>query len=156
MSFIPITAVTTSVLSLYYVTLTARVVVKRIGLQVSIGDASKEVFIEYAKDPSKDVKTLYKKYEALRASIRAHGNFGEYVPLTMILFGLAEHSGSLPKIALQIISGGVLFSRILHIEFGLHGKNHVGPGRVAGSASMLACIVALSGSLLIQNINNFF
>ncbi len=68
-----ITGTYAALLTLFFVFLSARVIVYRRGNGISLGDAG---------DPQ------------LLSRIRAQGNFAEYAPLGLILMGLAEGQGS--------------------------------------------------------------
>lgn len=49
----------------------------------------------------------------LFAAMRRHGNFIEWVPMTLILLGLFEVQGG-PALALHIMGVGLIVSRLLH------------------------------------------
>lgn len=66
---LPITAITASILTFFYVFLALRVISIRKSDKVSLGDGAQP---------------------RLQAAIRAHGNFAEYVPLTLGLIALLE------------------------------------------------------------------
>ena len=51
--------------------------------------------------------------EAMNRRIRAHGNFSEYVPLFLIILGLAEHNG-MPAYAVHILGCLFILGRLLH------------------------------------------
>lgn len=46
-------------------------------------------------------------------TVRAHGNFAEYVPLTLLLMGLAELNGSAP-VYIHLLGSVLLAGRLLH------------------------------------------
>lgn len=49
----------------------------------------------------------------LRVAIRAHGNALEYIPLSLVLLGLAELSGAHPAL-LHACGGALVGGRVLH------------------------------------------
>jgi hypothetical protein len=73
MSLLPVTLATAGALGLVYLVLSVRVVRGRFTNRVSLGDGGQPV---------------------MQRRIRAHGNFGEYVPFLLILMALLEASGA--------------------------------------------------------------
>ncbi len=67
--------------------------------------------------------------QILAKRVRVHGNFGEYVPLSLILIGLLEGGGGRHGLVLTLL-GSLLIGRVLH-PFGLFAAPE--------SASMLIC-----------------
>lgn len=59
--------------------------------------------------------------ETLLRRIRAHGNFTEYVPIALILIGLAEGAGTSARI-LWTMAGLLIFGRLLNAYSILSGK----------------------------------
>jgi hypothetical protein len=51
--------------------------------------------------------------ELLERRIRAHGNFAEYVPISLILIGLAELTGASTAIV-HFMGGALLIGRLMH------------------------------------------
>lgn len=51
--------------------------------------------------------------EALNRRIRAHGNFAEYVPMALLLVGLAETGGTRPAI-IHALLAALLIARLVH------------------------------------------
>ena len=51
--------------------------------------------------------------EEMNRRIRAHGNFSEYAPLFLVIFGLAEHNG-MPAYAGHILGCLFILGRLLH------------------------------------------
>lgn len=86
----------------------------------------------------------------LEQRIRAHGNFIESVPITLILLYLFEHSG---VAALYVHTFGVLLvvARIGHAQ-GLSSTGGRSAGRFYGSIGTVAIVSALSIWLLIRSI----
>jgi uncharacterized protein len=87
-----ITAVYAALLGLLFMLLSFRVSKHRLAGHVSLGDGNNP---------------------ALAQAIRAHGNFAEYVPLALILIGLAEAQGA-AGMFLHVLGGGLLAGRLLH------------------------------------------
>lgn len=86
----------------------------------------------------------------LEQRIRAHGNFIESVPITLILLYLFEQSG---VAALYVHTFGVLLvvARIGHAQ-GLSSTGGRSAGRFYGSIGTVAIVSALSIWLLIRSI----
>ena len=64
--------------------------------------------------------------------IRAQGNFIEYVPLALILIGLAEFNGT-SSTWVHLLGGALLVARILHpvglsADFGIRATRAIGAG----------------------------
>ena len=79
---------------------------------------------------------------ALKECIRRHGNFTEYVPLTLILMGFAEAGGA-SSTWLHAIGGILLIARLIH-PFGIKHDNGSAPARVIGAAgSQIAMLLAV-------------
>ena len=79
---------------------------------------------------------------ALKESIRRHGNFTEYVPLALILMGFAEAGGA-PSPWLHATGGILLISRLIH-PFGIKHDNRSAPARIIGAAgSQIATLLAV-------------
>lgn len=76
----------------------------------------------------------------LAAIIRRHGNLTEYLPLALILLGLAEVSG-LPATWMHILGILLLVSRLVH-PFGVSVTNPGHPLRIAGTVGTHIVVVA--------------
>lgn len=115
------TSVCASILALIYVGLSAHVIVRRRRLHVGVGDGGNH---------------------ALGIAIRMHGNFAEYVPISLILMFLAELNGTpLPLLAL---SGTALVTgRILH-AWGLYTSHGSSWQRVSGMILTLSNLIVMS------------
>jgi uncharacterized protein len=122
---IPITLATAGILGLIYLALTFLVVRYRFLVRVMVGDG--------AGKPGGD---------ALLVAIRMHGNFSEYVPLSLILLGGIEAAGAARDLVLGLAIALVL-GRLLH-PFGLRMKAP-NPPRAVGA--MLTWGVVLVASL---------
>jgi len=122
-----VTLTTACILTLLYLVLTVRVVRGRRRHRVSLGDGDNA---------------------DLRARVRVHGNFGEYVPLALILMGLLETSNGNP-IILTVIGVLLIAVRVLHV----FGIQRGGPNALrvlgAGGTFMLLAVLAIWGLVLV-------
>src|SRR5215470_14819735 len=87
-----ITATYLAVLALIYTALSIRVVGMRRGNRIGFGDGGNA---------------------ALRAAIRAHAHFAEYVPIIILMLGALELFGT-RAVQLHMLLATLLVSRILH------------------------------------------
>ena len=87
-----ITATTASLLTFVYVFLAFKVIALRRTEKIALGDGG---------------------VQKLQAAIRAHGNFSEYVPLSLVLMALLEldHFAST---ALMVVALALVLGRVLH------------------------------------------
>jgi uncharacterized protein len=76
----------------------------------------------------------------LQSAIRAHGNFAEYMPITIILLFLLEHNGA-PVLVIHIIGLAFLYGRWLHAQGLLKDNLRY---RVRGMGITLTILLALS------------
>ena len=109
MNALPITLATAGALGLLYLTLTVRVVRGRWKHRVSLGDGGNA---------------------AMQRLIRAHANFGEYVPLLLILMALLEASGA----SRNVLAGAgiaLVVGRIAH-AIGIETPKAPNPYRFVG------------------------
>ncbi|KIV89354.1 hypothetical protein PV10_08930 [Exophiala mesophila] len=81
---------------------------------------------------------------SLQIESRSHSNYVENVPFALLLTAFVEANGGNPK-ALTVSLLGLLFFRVVHVEFGLRAKNALGWGRPVGYFGTLAYVAALSG-----------
>ncbi|MCR9073663.1 MAG: MAPEG family protein [Alphaproteobacteria bacterium] len=113
-----ITAGYAGALGLLFLALTVRVIMRRGAVKAALGDGD-------------DIQ--------LRRRIRAHANFVEYVPLTLLLMALVEihaaHSWLVHAVGLSLLAG-----RIVHAS-SIVKEPEVMAGRVAG---MLLTLTALA------------
>lgn len=116
-----ITLLIASLHVLLYLVLAARVILRRRSRRIGIGTGGDE---------------------PLARAVRVHGNFGEYVPLALLLLGLLELSGIRPSL-LWVLGLGLLLARVLH-AVGLGGSAGVSFGRFAGVALTLAVMLAMA------------
>ena len=87
-----ITAVYAGLLGLLLLVLSALVIKERVRTRVGLGDGGDE---------------------QLNRAIRAHANFAEYVPLTVILIAIVEAVGA-PAMAVHTLGAMLLAGRVLH------------------------------------------
>ncbi|WP_417520112.1 MAPEG family protein [Minwuia sp.] len=80
--------------------------------------------------------------DELSRKIRVFGNFTEYVPMIVVLMGIAELTGA-PTLAIHIIGGGVFIGRLLHWQ-GLSGVA-LKPGRIIGASLTWLALVGAAG-----------
>lgn len=116
-----ITLLVASLHVLLYLWLTFRVVGLRKASRIGIGTGGNEV---------------------LARAVRVHANFGEYVPLTLLMLGLLELSGIRP-VLLWIFGIGLLLARILH-AIGLGKSAGVSFGRFGGAVLTFALLLAMA------------
>ena len=117
---VQITALYGSLLGLWLIVLSARVILARRESSISLGH--------------KDNKTLERR-------IRAQGNFAEYTPMALLLLALMELQGG-PAWALHVPALVLLAGRLMH-GYALSFTGH-SPLRVPGIALTLASIILLS------------
>jgi uncharacterized protein len=116
-----ITLITGGMLGVVYAFLAATVIRSRIKNRVSLGDGG---------NPE------------LLARIRAHGNFGEYVPFILILMGLVELAGG--NRTVLIWSGiALVVLRVLQ-AIGIWKRVAPQPLRIVGTAGTLVLLVYYS------------
>jgi uncharacterized protein len=87
-----VTGIYAAILALFFLFLTARVIIYRRENRISLGDAG---------DPQ------------LLARVRAQGNFAEYVPFALILMALAEGQGT-AALWLHLCGVMLLVGRLAH------------------------------------------
>ncbi|RUR12488.1 MAPEG family protein [Legionella sp. km772] len=120
----PITTISTSFLSLIYLILAVRVVSLRRLYQISVGS---------------------KGNKGLKMAIRAHGNFSEYTPLTLILCLCAEIN-HLNCLALTLLMSFFVLGRLIHAHVFLHNPRLIKLRIVA----MMLTFIPIAGLALIN------
>lgn len=80
--------------------------------------------------------------QILERRIRGHGNFSEYVPICLILLGLAEASGA-SLIVLWTGAATLILARVLH-GYAFAFSDHSPIGRVGGTALTLISLISLA------------
>lgn len=118
---------TLTALSLVYCWLTARVILLRRRHRVGIGDGERP---------------------DLARAIRVHGNFAEWVPLTMIALGAADLRGA-PEWLIALLGAVLVLARVSHAD-GLTRTVGASPLRTAGVAGtitvlLVSCVAGLLG-----------
>jgi uncharacterized protein len=116
---VPITALYAGLLVPIFIILSVRVIRVRRGAKVSVGDGG-------------DASLLRR--------IRVHANFAEYVPLALVLMGLAESMKTDVRI-LHLLGMALVIARLMH-AFGMSGSKDIFPLRVAGVATTFTVLIA--------------
>lgn len=125
MNALPITSLFAALLTLLYIVLVIRIIRLRWREQVGIGTG----------------ESL-----PLKAAVRVHGNFAEYVPLGLILLGLMEVNGASELILFAM--GGLLFvARIFH-AIGLTKSIGVSIYRTIGVLGTCGMLLVSAGFVL--------
>lgn len=115
----PITALYAGLLVPIFVLLSFRVIAVRRGQKISVGDAG-------------DANLLRR--------IRVHANFAEYVPLGLILMGLAE-SLKTNSWLLHVLGIALIVARLCH-AYGMSQAKDILPLRVAGVVTTFTVLIA--------------
>jgi len=87
----------------------------------------------------------------LRAAIRAHANFAEYVPIIVLMVAFLEASGS-PPLTVHLLMAALLLARVLH-PIGMHASPRTlqfNLGRVAGIVITIAVLIAAALLILFR------
>ena len=79
---------------------------------------------------------------ALALKVRVHANFGEYVPLSLLLLALLELCGTAPALVWGC-GLGLLLARVLH-AIGLGGSAGYSFGRFAGALLTFALLLVMA------------
>lgn len=85
--------------------------------------------------------------KALRARVRAHGNFTEYVPIALIVLGLVEYSGA-AKWMVWLLGGTLAAARLAHAAGVLY---RILPLRAFGAMATFL-MLAFSGFVLLSRV----
>ncbi|MDO6568660.1 MAPEG family protein [Alteromonas sp. 1_MG-2023] len=124
---LPITAFYASLLGICYLYLSFLVIGIRRKHQISLGDGGLE-----------DLKRL----------IRAHGNFSEYVPITLIMLACFEANTG-QAWGVHVLGCGLLFGRLLH-AFGLRHHDGASWQRLVGMVlTFLSMLVTAIANLML-------
>ena len=119
-----ITGIYAGLLVMIYAVLTARVILRRQARQISLGDGG---------DPE------------LNRRMRVHGNFAEYIPLSLLVMLLLELAG-VATIVLHGLGVVLILGRLVHAKT-MMAPGSAGPGRVLGMALSLG--VLITGGLML-------
>lgn len=117
-----ITPIYAALFALFYIFLSLRVAAMRRATRVSLGDGGNA---------------------ELTRRTRVHGNFIEYVPLTLVLMLLAELQGQ-PAWTVHLIGGSLALGRLVH-AYGIGREPQILKLRVLG---MVLTIIALTAGAL--------
>jgi uncharacterized membrane protein YecN with MAPEG domain len=104
MTNIPIALGTAGFLGVLYVALSFRVTLLRWSAKVSIGEGATQT-VAFGKEQE--------EISPLRAAIRAHANFAEYVPIALILLAGIEAAGASHALCL-ILAIMLIAARVAH------------------------------------------
>jgi uncharacterized membrane protein YecN with MAPEG domain len=121
----PTTALYASLLAFLFVFLSVRVIRTRRGAHVALGDGGDRLLLR---------------------RMRVQANFAEYVPLALILIGLAESLGA-PAALLHGLGTGLVAGRASH-AFGVSRDPEDFRFRVAGMGATLTIILAAGATCL--------
>jgi uncharacterized membrane protein YecN with MAPEG domain len=94
------------------------------------------------------ISIWYGDNQQLALEMRRHGNFVEFVPLTLILMGIVELNGISPWV-LHAAGSLTVVARILH-PMGLEAESISNPLRGLGAAGTLLGSAILMGALAVQ------
>lgn len=120
MQELEVTTLTAAVCGLIYLALSYRVSQMRMSSRIAMGDAGNA---------------------DLLMRMRTQANFGEYVPIILILMGLIESEVGY-SVLLGVVSGVLILSRILH-AIGM-ARPAPNPFRVSGTAGTWLALLVLS------------
>ncbi|CUS48571.1 MAG: putative relative of glutathione S-transferase, MAPEG superfamily [Idiomarinaceae bacterium HL-53] len=123
--FLPITSLFAALLTLLLIVLSVRIIRQRWINRVGIGTGESK---------------------ALEIAVRIHGNFVEYVPMSLILLALMELGGASPQLLYAL--GGLLFvARVCH-AIGLTKSVGTSVYRTIGVMGTFAVLLLQSGYLI--------
>lgn len=127
MQFPDLTSVYAALLALIYAALSVWVIVGRGQTRVMMGDGSND---------------------GLTVRIRSHGNFGEYVPLILILVAMLESSHT-SRFTIHLLLLPLLIARVAH-PFGLMAPNgSVQQGVLRGGGIAVTLLVMIASAVLL-------
>ena len=121
----PITALYAGLLTPIFLVLAVRVILVRRNQQIGVGDGGNPVLLR---------------------RMRVHANFAEYVPLAVLLLGLAESLGT-PRAVLHGIGIALLLARLSH-AYGMSQPNETLLFRVFGVVTTFLVLVVAAGACL--------
>ncbi|QDS76247.1 hypothetical protein FKW77_001085 [Venturia effusa] len=140
-NFLPITGTAALPFTLYFLTLSGRIVYHRVKTHQYMGENIG------AKNQSKEAaekEVIRQEDDPLNLAIRAHQNFLDNVPLAFILLTTAELNGGSRK-ALTYIMSALFAFRLAHVEYGLYGPDNASPGRPFGYFGTNGVLAGLAG-----------
>lgn len=122
-----ITAFSAAILTLIYIALSVAALRRRKAVQVAVGDG--------------DDKLLQRR-------VRAHGNFQEYVPISLIILGFFELLGAVEWLVL-LCAGCLIIGRLLH-AFGVSQVKEKFIYRILGmSLTFTTMLISSIGTLVL-------
>jgi uncharacterized membrane protein YecN with MAPEG domain len=121
----PIVSLYASLLSLLFVGLSVRTLRMRRGLRIAVGDGGNE---------------------AMLRAMRAHANFAEYVPFSLLLLYLVERSGASGTLV-HLLGLCLVVGRVSH-AIGVSRVDERYGYRVFGMAMTFVCLIITSVRLL--------
>ncbi|MGQ0697831.1 MAG: MAPEG family protein [Panacagrimonas sp.] len=119
-----VTSLYAGLLALWFVVLSMRVVGRRRGNKINLGDGG-------------DAQ--------MQRLIRGHGNFAEYVPLILLLLLILETGGTTPFWLIHLIGITLVIARVLH-GIALSFSDHFFFGRFVGTL-LTFILLAVTGLL---------
>ncbi|KAK4179133.1 MAPEG family-domain-containing protein [Triangularia setosa] len=117
----------------YYSLLATRVNMSRMASNTVLGSSP----------PGNEPNAAIKQHD-LQVASHAQGNFAEYVPLALLLAGVAELNGAKKQILTSAL-GALLVARVMHVEMGLRRPESTGMGRPVGYFGTLGVMGFLAG-----------
>jgi uncharacterized membrane protein YecN with MAPEG domain len=126
MVFPQITAFYTAILGLIFAVLSAWVIAGRFKLQILHGDGG---------------------VDAMNRRMRAHGNFAEYVPLTLLIIGLLEASGG-SRAIVRILLIVLTVARAMH-PFGMVAPANSVQQYAFRATSVIATLTILAAAAIL-------
>lgn len=126
---LPVTLATTSLLTILFLILSVRVSTARMNGGISLGAGGGTVVSKSGRE---------REIPSIEAAVRAHGNFAEYVPLSLLMLGLIEAQGT-SRGVLIAIAVTLCVARVLHAI----GISLPAPNMLRGAGAMLQYLVLL-------------
>jgi uncharacterized protein len=126
MQIVPIYA---AILAIFFVYLSFRTIKLRRRLKIGVGDGGNKLMLR---------------------AIRAHSNFAEYTPITLILLFLVESKGASP-IFVYILCTAFLIARFVH-AYGVSQESENFKYRIRGMMTTFAIIVLSALYLIVSSI----
>ena len=117
------------ILAIIYVLLAVHVVRGRIKFKVGLGHGNNDL---------------------LDRRIRMHGNFAEYVPLSLLIIYFNELSAA-PLFLINILGSALVIGRLAHVQ-GLTRSDKESPGRALGTIFTFGVLLVGGVRLLIVNL----
>lgn len=119
-----VTPLYAGILAIWYLVLSARVVARRRGARISLGDGG-------------DAE--------MQRRVRGHANFSEYVPFILLLLALIEIGGATSILVLHLLGATLVVARLLH-GYALSFSTNFFFGRFVGTV-LTFLVLAITGVL---------